>query len=82
MTLLPIADKFEAEAMCRRPLEGYEKVLGRDHPDTFASVDNLGAVLENLGDYERANGMYQRALEGRKKVLGATIEPPSPALTD
>ncbi|OJJ82683.1 tetratricopeptide repeat protein, partial [Aspergillus glaucus CBS 516.65] len=39
----------EAEAMYRRDLEGSEKVLGPEHPDTRQSVNNLGSVLESQG---------------------------------
>ena len=31
--------------MHRRALEGYEKVLGAEHPDPLTSVNNLGNVL-------------------------------------
>ncbi|KAK0268609.1 hypothetical protein LTS00_017513 [Friedmanniomyces endolithicus] len=37
--------KYEAaEAMNRRVLEGSEEVLGKEHPDTLASVSNLALV--------------------------------------
>jgi hypothetical protein len=35
----------EAEAMNRRALDGYEKVLGKEHPDTLTSADNLALLL-------------------------------------
>jgi tetratricopeptide (TPR) repeat protein len=54
----------EAESMHRRALEGYEKVLGVEHPDTLTSVSQLGTVLERQGKYEEAESMYRRALEG------------------
>jgi Tetratricopeptide repeat len=44
----------EAEAMNRRALDGREKVLGREHPDTLTSVDNLTSVLQYQGKYEEA----------------------------
>ncbi|KAJ5703166.1 hypothetical protein N7488_010714 [Penicillium malachiteum] len=56
--------------MHRRALEGYKKVLGREHPDTLTSVSNLGSVLDSQGKYEEAEVMYQRDLEGCEKVLG------------
>ncbi|KAK5676701.1 hypothetical protein LTR17_027732, partial [Elasticomyces elasticus] len=59
-----------AEAMNRRALEGYEKVLGKEHPDTLTSVSNLALVLQYQGQYEAAEAMNRRALEGREKVLG------------
>ncbi|GAM43571.1 hypothetical protein TCE0_056r18491 [Talaromyces pinophilus] len=60
----------EAEAMYRRALEGYEKVLGHEHPNTLTSVNNLGLVLDRQGKYEEAEAMHRRALEGYEKVLG------------
>ena len=38
-------DFKKAEAMHRRALKGYEKVLGAEHPHTLTSADNLGSVL-------------------------------------
>jgi hypothetical protein len=56
--------------MHRRALEGREKALGREHPDTLISVSKLGTVLQSQGRYEEAEAMHRRALEGREKVLG------------
>ena len=61
----------ETEALYRRALEGYEKALGAEHPDTLSSVNNLGSLLRNKGDYEGAAALYRRALEGKEKALGA-----------
>jgi tetratricopeptide (TPR) repeat protein len=63
--------KYEAaEEMSQRALKGREKVLGVEHPDTLASVNNLAVVFRYQGKYEAAEEMSQRALEGRKKALG------------
>ncbi|KUJ07385.1 uncharacterized protein LY89DRAFT_365096 [Mollisia scopiformis] len=59
-----------AEEMDRRALEGREKVLGKEHPNTLTSVSNLASVLQNQGKYEQAEEMNRRALEGHEKVLG------------
>ncbi|OQD94930.1 hypothetical protein PENSOL_c023G10428 [Penicillium solitum] len=59
----------EAEAMHRRALEGYKKVLGREHPDTLTSVDKLGLVLSRQGKFEEAEALHRRALEATEKVL-------------
>jgi len=37
----------EAEALNRRGLEGREKELGVQHPDTLTSVSNLADVLQD-----------------------------------
>jgi tetratricopeptide (TPR) repeat protein len=60
--------KYEAaEEMNRRALEGREKVLGVEHPDTLNSVSNLALVLQNQGKYEAAEEMNRRALEGTRR---------------
>ncbi|KAK6435231.1 hypothetical protein LTR95_008583 [Oleoguttula sp. CCFEE 5521] len=63
--------KYEAaETMNRPALEGREKALGKEHPDTLTSVSNLALVLQYQGKYEAAETMNRRALEGYEKVLG------------
>ncbi|KAI0914524.1 hypothetical protein F4823DRAFT_572174 [Ustulina deusta] len=42
----------KAEEMNRRALKGYEKVLGKQHPDTLTSVSNLALVLREQGKYK------------------------------
>jgi tetratricopeptide (TPR) repeat protein len=59
-----------AEEMNRRSLEGSEKALGKEHPNTLTSVNNLALVLRYQGKYEQAEEMNQRALEGYEKALG------------
>ena len=59
-----------AEAMNRRALEGREKVLGREHPSTLASVGNLASVFQYQGKYEGAEAMNRRTLNRKEKVLG------------
>jgi Tfp pilus assembly protein PilF len=44
-------------------------VLPPDHPDTLASVNNLGVVLERHGKYEEAELMFRKAIEGHEQVL-------------
>ena len=43
--------------MDRRALEGREKVLGKDHPDTLTSVGNLALVLGYQRKYKAAEEM-------------------------
>jgi len=54
----------------RRALDGCEKVLGKEHPDTLSSVHCLAQVLESQGNYKGAKEMIQRALDRYEKVLG------------
>ena len=60
-----------AEVLYRWALEGREKALGAEHPNTLRSASNLGNLLHQKGDYEGAEPLLRRALEGREKVLGA-----------
>jgi hypothetical protein len=48
----------EAEAMLRRALVGRGKALGAEHPDTLASVNHLGNVLERQGEYDNAKMVH------------------------
>jgi len=38
-------------------------VLGSDHPDTAATLDNLAGLYRETGQYAKAELLYQRALE-------------------
>ena len=60
----------EAEVLSRRALEGSERVLGVDHPDTLNSVNKLGSLLQDQGKLEEAEVLFRRALEGKERVLG------------
>ncbi|RDL35922.1 uncharacterized protein BP5553_06534 [Venustampulla echinocandica] len=60
----------EAEKLYRRALEGIEKELGEQHPDTLKSVGNLASVLRVQGKYNEAEKLSWRALKGREKELG------------
>ena len=48
-----------------------EKVLGEEHPDTLASMNDLAVVLRHQGKYEDAEQMHRQTLDLMKKVLGA-----------
>jgi tetratricopeptide (TPR) repeat protein len=60
----------EAEALCKRVLEGMEKHLGNEHPDTLISMNNLANVYRSQGRYDEAEEHHKGALKGRKKHLG------------
>ncbi|KAJ4176776.1 hypothetical protein NW767_015336 [Fusarium falciforme] len=44
-----------------------ETVLGKEHPDTLDSMDNLAEALRNQGKYEEAEQMHRQALALREK---------------
>ncbi|KAK8097365.1 kinesin light chain [Apiospora sp. TS-2023a] len=59
----------EAEQMHRQTLALRETVLGREHPDTLSSMNNLANVLKNQGKYVEAEEMHRRTLALRETVL-------------
>jgi len=59
--------------MYRQALEGREKVLGLEHPDTSASIQVLVMVLKRQGKDEEAEAMARRLLEG-DKVVALTLD--------
>jgi hypothetical protein len=61
---------LEAGEMNRQALEGREKLLGLDHPDTLTSINNLAGVLQYQGMYEKVEVVNRWALAGREKLLG------------
>ena len=46
------------------------KVLGVDHPDTLASMNNLAAVLQKQGELAAARQLHERVLTTVRRVLG------------
>jgi tetratricopeptide (TPR) repeat protein len=59
-----------AKEMGRAALEAREATLGAEHPDTLASVNNLGWVLSRQGKYEEAEVIHRQALKAKEKVIG------------
>ncbi len=46
------------------------RVLGPEHPNTLASVNNLALLYWRQGRYREAEPLYRRALEAKERVLG------------
>ena len=47
-----------------------ERVLGPEHPNTAASLNNLAALYNRQGKYKQAEPLYQRALAICERMLG------------
>ncbi|PVH91441.1 hypothetical protein DM02DRAFT_678088 [Periconia macrospinosa] len=63
--------KYEAaEMMNWRALEGYEKALGKEHPDTLTSVYCFAYLLHHQHRYNEAILLYKRASSGYTTTLG------------
>jgi tetratricopeptide (TPR) repeat protein len=60
----------EAEPLYRRALERRERTLGREHPDTLRSVNNLAINYLDQGRYSEAEPLLRRALESNERTLG------------
>jgi tetratricopeptide (TPR) repeat protein len=60
----------QAETMYQLALQGCEKALGKEHPITLGTVNNLGNLHTNQGKLDEAETMYQQALQGFEKALG------------
>ncbi|HKD13481.1 MAG TPA: tetratricopeptide repeat protein, partial [Candidatus Angelobacter sp.] len=56
--------------LCRRALAIQEKVLGPNHPDVAASLNNLAMLLFFKADYAGAEQLLQRALAINESALG------------
>ncbi|KAK5674018.1 hypothetical protein LTS10_013225 [Elasticomyces elasticus] len=59
-----------AEEMGWRARAGYDKVLGKEYPDTLTNGSNLASLLRYQGKYEAAEEMNRPALAGRDTVPG------------
>ena len=69
----PRKDMRRPSRLLLRALETNERLLGKDHPGTLISVDNLAAIYDSLGRYAEAEPLYQRALEASGACLGPII---------
>ena len=63
-------DAAGALPLHRRALDSSERVLGREHPNTLASVNNLARCLEALGDAAGALPLYRRAADEFDRLFG------------
>jgi tetratricopeptide (TPR) repeat protein len=60
----------EAEALSRRALAIWQKVLGPEHREVAAGLTNLAQTCYQQGRYQEAASLLQRSLAIREKVLG------------
>jgi tetratricopeptide (TPR) repeat protein len=60
----------EAEAMHRQTLQLWEAVLGKEHPDTLLSMNNLALSIYNQGKSAEAEAMHRQTLQLQEAVLG------------
>ena len=69
--LLSDPGKYEhAEEIYRRALGLRETVVGKEHPNTLTSMNNLTGVLSSRNPFSEVDPLYQRALNHYGKTLG------------
>jgi len=56
--------------MNQRALEGYEKALGKEHPDMLTSMFCLASLFHQQNRYKAASELYESASSGYHYVLG------------
>lgn len=59
-----------AEPICRQTLLPQEEALGKEHPSTLTSMNNVAGLLENQGKYDKAESICWQALLLQQKFLG------------
>ena len=65
-----MAEYATAIIVYRQALDGQEMTIGKNHPNTLATVDNMARVFQDMGEYDKALQWYQRALDGKEMALG------------
>ena len=60
---------FMAEPLYLEALSIDEQTLGINHPDYASSLNNLGVLYNDLGNYNKAEYYYLKALKIRKNIF-------------
>ena len=63
----------EAEALYKRALAIWEKVLGPEHRQLAASLNNLAECYYRRGHYREAEALLQRSLSIGRRLLDRMI---------
>ena len=61
---------MRALPLYRCALDGSDRVLGKEHPATLTSVNNLAGCMRALGNAAGALPLYRRAAGGFERLLG------------
>jgi Flp pilus assembly protein TadD len=59
-----------SQQMYQHTLKGMTKVLGKEHPDTLRSMNNLAYLFNSQGKYDTAEPLYRETLQLTEKILG------------
>ncbi len=60
----------EAEELYRTGLDGRERILGKDHPETLNCMHNLALVLEAKRKFAESETTFRACLVAKERVLG------------
>lgn len=47
-----------------------QRELGDEHPDTLISLDELGSLQMDKGEFNKAEDCYRKVLDSRRRILG------------
>ncbi|RYP51983.1 hypothetical protein DL768_002779 [Monosporascus sp. mg162] len=68
--MLSIGHYAAAEKLGGKAIETRTKVLGKEHPGTLASMENLASTYRKQGRWKEAEELEVKVMEARKRVLG------------
>jgi class 3 adenylate cyclase/Tfp pilus assembly protein PilF len=77
-----LAAYSEARPLFERALAIREHVLGAEHPDTAASLNSLGSLLQAQGNLVGARPLFERALAINERALGSEHPDTATSLTN
>ncbi|KAJ3121474.1 hypothetical protein HK098_003647 [Nowakowskiella sp. JEL0407] len=63
-------DFQRAEPLYIEYVEQWSQILGRDHPLTLVSTNDLAFLYQSQGKYDQAELLYTDALAQAKRILG------------
>src|ERR1051326_3505344 len=64
----------EAQPQLERTVELRRRALGAEHPDTLASLDELGQLYNVQAKYSLAESVLQQVLTARRRIVGTSHE--------
>jgi tetratricopeptide (TPR) repeat protein len=62
----------KAERLFDEALNGRQRELGEDHPDTLESKNDLAVLYKNQAQYDKAEPLLLEAFDGRHVKFGDT----------
>ena len=64
------APRPDRDALWARLLPVQQRLLGDEHPETLALMNNLGVSYTDAGRYAEAESLYERVVSVKKRILG------------